>query len=77
MARKIHISTARLLLNAGDPCDICIWTKSGEIQRYRNCISLRYDFYNGTRNIKLLNSGQIRKVRDVCIFQVNGQEVFL
>ena len=37
----------------------------------------RYDFRNGTRRIKLLTSGQIRQVRDVCIFQINGMEVFL
>ena len=38
---------------------------------------LRYDFYAGTRNIKLLTSGQIRKIRDCCIFGVNDCEVFL
>lgn len=31
----------------------------------------------GTRNIKLLTSGQIRKIRDCCIFSVNDCEVFL
>ena len=63
---------------------------------------LRYDFYKGTRRIKLLESreccwqvsksinkfcfynerkqfrrSQIRTVRDVCIFEINGMEVFL
>ena len=53
------------------------WTKSGEIQEWRNCVPLRYNFYQGTRQMKLLDSRQIRQVRDVCIFEINGLEVFL
>ena len=28
----------------GDPVDLELWTKSGEIQCWRNCIPLRYNF---------------------------------
>ena len=77
MAQSVHISTMRHMLQSGDPVDIKLWTKSGEIQEYRNCISLRYNFYQGTRQIKLLTSRQIRQVRDVCIFEINGLKVFL
>ena len=77
MSRSIHISTMRKMLDAGEPVDIKLWTKSGEVQEWNNCISLRYNFYTGTRNIKLLSSGQIRRLRDVCVFEVNGLEVFL
>lgn len=77
MARSIHISTLRQMLKGGDPCDIKLWTKNGEIQEYRNCISLRYNFYKGTRQVKLLESREIRQVRDVCIFEINGLTVFL
>lgn len=77
MAQSIHISTLRKMLNAGDPIDIKLWTKSGEIQLWRNCIPLRFNFYKGTRQMKLLDSLQIRQVRDVCIFEINGLEVFL
>lgn len=77
MAHSIHISTLRKMLTASDPVDISLWTKSGEIQHWRNCVPLRYDFYKGTRRMKLLTSNQIRTVRDVCIFQINGLEVFL
>lgn len=76
MAKSIHISTMRQMLKAGDPVDIKLWTKSGEIQEYHNCISLRYNFYKGTRQIKLLESREIRQVRDVCIFEINGLTVF-
>ena len=74
---SIHITTARAMLNSGDPVDISVWKANGEILHLQNCISLRYDFYSGTRNVKLLANGQIRKIRDACIFQVNNLEVFL
>ena len=77
MARSIHITTARTMLNSGDPVDISVWKANGSILELRNCISLRYDFYAGTRNINLLTSGQIRKIRDCCIHRVNNLEVFL
>lgn len=77
MANSIHISTLREMLKRGEPCNIKLWTKSGQIQLYRNCISLRYNFYKGTRQIKLLESREIRQVRDVCIFEINGLTVYL
>ena len=33
------------MFKAGDPVDIKLWTKSREIQCWRNCIPLRYNFY--------------------------------
>ena len=77
MAQSIHISTLRRMLKAGDPVDLKLWTKSGEIQCWCNCIPLRYNFYQGTRQMKLLDSHQIRQVRDVCIFEINGIPVHL
>lgn len=77
MPNAIHISTARVMLNSGDPVDIAVWKADGSIVVLRRCISLRYSIYTGTRNIKVLASGQIRKIRDCCIFSINSQEVFL
>ncbi len=77
MARSIHISTARTMLNSGDPVDISVWKSDGTILEFRNCISLRYNFYGGWRNVKLLASGECRKIRNCCIFMVNGCTVFL
>ena len=68
MAQSIHITTLRKMLKAGDPVDIKLWTKSGEIQEWRNCIPLRYNFYKGTQRFKLLNSGQIRLARKSAAF---------
>ena len=77
MARSIHISTARTMLNSGDPVDISVWKSDGSILELGNVISLRYSFYVGWRNVKLLTSGECRRVRDCCIFRVNDLEVFL
>lgn len=77
MAQSIHITTLRKMLKADAPVDIKLWVKSGEIQEWRNCIPLRYNFYKGTQQFKLLNSNQIRQVRLVCVFSVNDMEVFL
>lgn len=72
-----HLSTVKQLMQKAEPFDLTLWTAKGEIQHWHNCLSLHYDFYSGTRNIKLLDSRQIRKVRDICIFEFNGVPVFL
>lgn len=73
----LHISTARKLLQAPEPLDLTVVTKSGEIRTYRNIVGLKTNHYAGTRNIKFLDSGEIRKIRDCLILAVNGIEVFL
>ena len=75
--QSIHISTLRKILDSPEPIDIRLWTRNGEIQYWRRCISLRYDFYKGTRRMKLLDSNEIRQLRDDCIFEVTGIEVYM
>lgn len=78
LMQKIHISTLRAILKAGDPVDLDVWTSTGSIMHLKDCIPLRSNFYKGTRNMKILASGQIRAIREVCIFRVNGcMEVYL
>lgn len=77
MSKSIHISTARHILNSGDPIDLLVWKSDGSILELRNCISLRYNFYGGWKNVKILSSGECRKIRDALIFRVNDCDVFL
>lgn len=77
MSQSVHITTARQMLNSGDPVDISVWKSDGSILELRNVISLRYSFYGGWRNIKLLQSGEMRRIRDCCIFRINDMEVFI
>ena len=77
MLHAIHITTLKRMLQSPEPVDIKLWTRSGEIQSLHRCISLRYDFYKGTRRMKLLDSNEIRQLRDVCVFDINGLKVFM
>ena len=77
MTNNIHITTARKLIDSGDPVDIKAWKKDGSVMSLTRCVGLRYNFRNGTRTVKVLESREIRTIRDVCIFEVNGIAVFL
>lgn len=65
------------MLDGGDPVDLSVWKADGSVMTLRGCVSLRYDFYGGWRNVKVLASGECRRVRDCCIFEVNDCEVFM
>ena len=73
----IHISTARKMLQAPEPVDIRCWAKDGRILELRNVLPLRYNFYEGTQQVKMLQSNQIRTIRICLIFEINGTPVFL
>lgn len=74
----IHISQARKMLDAGKPVDLYVVTlRNGAIARFEKAVSLRYDFYKGTRTVKSLASRQIRTIHDVCIIRIDDFEVFL
>ncbi|MCM1297771.1 MAG: hypothetical protein NC311_19715 [Muribaculaceae bacterium] len=78
MRKAIHISQARRMLDSGEPVDLTVVRlKDGALIRYDRAVSLRYDYYKGTRTVKQLRSGQIRLVHDVCIIGINDYEVFL
>lgn len=73
----IHISVARQILNSGKPVYMSVWKADGSIMHLQNAVSLRYDYYGGFRNMKLIGSQGIRCIRDCCIFMLNGEEVKL
>lgn len=77
MPHTIHIPTLKRMPQSPEPVDPKLRMHSGEIQCWHRCISLRYDFYKGTRRMKLLDSNEIRQLRDTCVFEVNGMEVFM
>jgi len=73
----IHISTARKMLQAPEPVDIRCWAKDGRILVLEKVLPLRYNFYEGTQQVKILKSNQIRTIRLCLIFEINGLPVFL
>lgn len=73
---RVHISTLRKMLSSPEPLDITCISVKGEVRVYKNVVGLSSHHYKGYRNIKFLNSGEIRKVRECLIVAVNGAEVF-
>lgn len=78
MSKAIHISQARGMLDEGKPAELrVVRLRDGKVATYKDAISLRYDYYKGTRTIKLPASHQIRTIHDVCIIGIDDLEVFL
>lgn len=77
MNNAIHISTARKMLDTGQPVKLTYVKKNGQIMTVQNVVSLRYDFYTGMRTVKMLHNGQKRSIHDVCIIGINDLDVFL
>ncbi len=75
--KAIHLSQARVILERGAPVSLSIVRKNGSILRAEDVVSLRFDIYRGTRQIKYIRSGQIRTIHDVCIIAIDDFEVFI
>jgi len=74
---SIHLTTAKHLLSQPEPVNLVVWKKDGSLVTYEQVITISYDFYKGTRRLKFLRSGEIRLLRDVCIYKINEMSVFL
>lgn len=71
----IHISTARKIFDKGE-FSVSFLTARGECRHVEHAVSLKWDFHSGTRTIKCIPSGEIRRVRDAFIIAVNDEEVY-
>ena len=65
------------MLEKPDPVDLVVLNKEGRILELNNCIGLKFDRYKGTRRVKLLDSGQIRCIRDILVMKINGCDVMM
>ena len=77
MPKAVHLTTAQQMLQMPDPVDLTVLNKDGQLLCLNNCIGLKYTPYTGTRRVKMLNSGQIRQIRDCLIIEINGMPVFM
>lgn len=77
LMNSMHISTVRKILKAPEPVSLKCWTKSGAILSIKEAIPLRYNFYEGTQQFKILPSREIRTIRVNLIFELNNTKVFL
>jgi hypothetical protein len=77
MPKSVHLTTAQQMLRMPDPVDLTVLNKDGQLLYLNNCIGLKLTPYTGCRRVKLLDSGQIRQIRDCLIMQINGMPVFM
>lgn len=73
----IHLNAVRTAMRSPKPFSITFVKKNGEITTIDSVLSLKYDKSTGTRTIKSTVSGEIRRIRDVCILAFNSLEVIL
>lgn len=73
----LHLHTARKMLESQQPVNICFWKRNGEIVRADNVVCTSSYFRGNTFNIKFIESGEIRKIKAVLIFNINSEEVYV
>lgn len=74
---SLHITTVRKILQSPEPVDLKCWAGKGRILELHNAVPLRYNFYEGTQQFKILASREIRTIRLNFIFELNSIPVFL
>lgn len=65
------------MMDCGQIVNLIIVRKNGALFMANEVVSLRYDYYKGTRQIKFIRSGEIRTIHDVCIIGIDDFEVFI
>lgn len=73
----LHITEARKVLESKDPLDISFWKKNGEIVHASNVVCTSSFFEGNTFNILFTESREVRKIKALLIFSINGEEVYL
>lgn len=74
----IHIKTARKIMESGQPFDCLAWKMStGEVMNYTNVVCTSSNFERNTVNLKFINSGEVRTVRVITIFEINNEQVYI
>ena len=78
MNKVIHLKDAIRLLESGIPCTIRLWKlANGDILTYSNVVGNGSHWRGGLHRVRFLDSGEIRTVRDVCMFEINNLKIYL
>ncbi len=77
----VHLKEAQLFLDECRRTHELVWltvlTKEGRLCRYEGWQVLSSWWRRGTHDFKNPKNGQMRKVRDVLIFEINGHPVYI
>lgn len=81
MKSGLHLKDAQLFLDEcrgrQEPVWVKACTKDGELVSYEGWLVISSWWKRGTHDLKNPVSGQIRKVRDILIMEVNGHPVYI
>lgn len=65
-------------MESGQPFDCLAWKMStGEVLNYSNVVCTSSNFERNTVNLKFINSGEVRTVRVITIFEINNEQVYI
>ena len=73
----LHLSSARKIMQQDKAFSIVFLTAEAKKIRIENAVSLKWDLRTGTRTLKAIPSGQIRRIRDSLILEINDTPVYL
>lgn len=77
----VHINDMRRILDHAridrQTVDVKCWKSTGDIIHYNGWLVRRSSWREGTHLLQNPVNGEIRLVRDVCIFEINGLMVYL
>lgn len=79
--RALHINEVRRLLDHSridrEPVEVECFTTDGRLIRYRGWLVKSSSWRNGTHNLVNPVNGQVRKIIDILIININGYSMYL
>jgi len=54
-----------------------VWKKNGEILAYNDVVCSSSNFARNTANLLFTESRQMRRIRIVCLFEINDEEIYI
>ncbi len=74
----LHMKDALLLLESGQPVNLRLWKlATGDILEYKGAVCIGGHWRKGTHRVRLPMSGVIREFRDVTLFEINNNTIYL
>lgn len=71
----IHRSAIQHFVKSKIPCSIRYVDKGGLIIEFSGVLITSEDYRRRTINVKIISSGEVRKLRTICITHFNGETV--
>ena len=74
----LHMKDAILLLESGQPVNLRLWKlATGDILEYKGAVCIGGHWRKGTHRVRLPKSNVIREFRDVTLFEINNNTIYL